>query len=619
VIRAPLYPGLQVWAAALFAAFLLLVPRLLAEPGGASGPLTASADAVIALHLPNPAQLIDRIIDPRIQGYLMTLPQYRSAIAGKTFHDLSGLVKVIAAQLDTTWEKSLKDLTGGGIVVLVEAPQGKEPHFLLIVTPTDDLLPDRALRAFLKLARQDAKDKGKPDPIKTSEHHGVALYSPADHPQAGLAILKGKLFASNSRKALCTFLDRSLDGRAQTAGQAAPGADKGKSAAGMPTESGVWERLSKRQTADTMAWGFARLDALRKLDPKRFASPEKPDAGQVLFFGSWLEAIKQASLVSATLDWSDKELSATLELPQPARGLPPKVKGYVPGAGEGAGPLLTPPRTIASLSLWRDWATIWESRTDLLPPEVVQNLAQLDTFAGQFFGGREFGTDVLGALDTHWRLIIAGQDFRSLKPAPDLKLPAFAIVAELNAPEGDFSQRLKIAYQTLVAITNVDAVQKKAVPLELGSEEVEGITLATSRYVLPHAATAASVTPQQRYNFSPSAAHVGKYFILSSSAGLARDLIKELKAPGKTHSGTTQAQQTVAVEADGPELARLLELNRERMEMQTMLGSGATREKAQEQVNALLTVLHYLVHGRLAIQDDSGATRLSVKIRLGDG
>ena len=122
------------------------------------------------------------------------------------------------------------------------------------------------------------------------------------------------------------------------------------------------------------------------------------------------------------------EIAATVELPAPPGGYPASVKGYVPAVGQGSAPQLRPPGTIASLSLWRDWATIWESRTELFTPEVVQGLAQLDTFAGQFFGGREFGSDVLGAFDPHWRLVIAHQDYEALKPAPDIRLPAFALV-----------------------------------------------------------------------------------------------------------------------------------------------------------------------------------------------
>ena len=69
------------------------------------------------------------------------------------------------------------------------------------------------------------------------------------------------------------------------------------------------------------------------------------------------------------------------------------------------------------------------------------------------------------------------------------------------------------------------------------------------------------------------------------------------------------------LEADGPELARLLEINRTRLAMQLMLGRGETKEKAESQVELGLALLRYLGHGRLVIRDDPGATRIQLKIR----
>src|SRR5262249_59597288 len=94
--------------------------------------------------------------------------------------------------------------------------------------------------------------------------------------------------------------------------------------------------------------------------------------------------------------------------------------------GAGAPGLAKPPGTVASLGLWRDLAAVWEARADLLPPEAVQNLAKLDTFAGQFFGGRDFGTGVLGALGTDWRLVVALQDDPAARPGPPLEPPPLA-------------------------------------------------------------------------------------------------------------------------------------------------------------------------------------------------
>ena len=301
----------------------------------------------------------------------------------------------------------------------------------------------------------------------------------------------------------------------------------------------------------------------------------------------------------------------------PKAGRPSTLKGYVPGPGKGTAPLIQPPGTIASLSLWRDWATIWEARADLFSPEVVQGFAQLDTIAGQFFGAQEFGPDVLGSFGPHWRLVVARQDDASLKLRPDVKLPAIAVIADLNDADGGFPQRLKAAYQTFVSLSNIDAAQKKAQPLELGSEEVLGVTLATSRYMAPRGMSASDKAVDTRYNFSPASAQVGHYFILSSSVGLARDLIKQLKPIAAAPNSPTQGEETLAVEADGVELAQLLELNRARLVTRNMLNQGETKQGAERQVELVLTLLRYLGHGRLTVHDDPAATHVEARFQLG--
>lgn len=568
-----------------------------------------AADAVVCVEIPHPDRLIDRLTDPLILNYAATLPQYRSAIQSKNFRELSSVVKLIAAQLDTTWDQALKDLTAGGIVLAVEAEKAPEPRIFLVISPKDGPLLDRANQAVLKLTRADATNKGKPDPIKTNEYKGATIYETGDGNGPGYAIVRGRLVVSNSAKNLRAMIDRAL----------AAGAAKSSPAAAKFADGAEWKGLTERGGDADSIRALARLDQLRKLDPARFAPKDKPDTGVTLLFRSWYELLKAAPWMAASVRWSDKELSGELELPLSPKGHLAIVKGYVPDEKEGAGTLIRPPGTIASLSLWRDWATIWESRADLFSAEVAQNLAQLDTATGQFFGGREFGTDFLGSLGPHWRLIVSQQDFQTMKPKPDVKLPGFAIVAEIAEPESDFGQKLKTAYQTIVGLSNIDATQQKAAPLELGSEEVEGVTLATARYVIPPDAAADQLTPQRRYNFSPSAAQVGKYFILSSSRELGRALIKELKGKSSAAGQTASPRSTFAVEADGAELARILEQNRDRLAMQTMLESGQTKEKAQAQVNTLLAFVRYLGRGRLSIEDGKTASRLELKFRLAGG
>ncbi|HZW31045.1 MAG TPA: hypothetical protein VFF52_10080 [Isosphaeraceae bacterium] len=605
--------GPSVWLAAVATAVLAVwapSPRAESDAIPPDPARWIASDAVLSLEVPRPEVLIDRLSEPRIQDYLRVLPAYRKFLEGPAFSQIRAVAGLIAGRLDTTWDRGLRNLTGGGILAAVEAEAGKEPRIFLVITPRDAGQLERASRVILEMVRGDAARKKKPEPVKTVAHRGVTVYAAAGPKGGAYAVVAGRLVLSNSADNLKRLLDRAVAARTKA------GAGSSTAVGSTLADQPEWKRQRDRLGRDAMIWGLVRLDRLRQVDPQRFTIKEKGDTGVVLLFGSWYEALRKAPWVAANLRWTDSELAARVELPAPPGGYPGPVKGYIPGAGQGTAPPLNPPGTIASLSLWRDWATIWESRAELFAPEVVQGLAQFDTFAGQFFGAREFGPDVLGAFDPHWRLIIAEQDYQALKPAPDVKLPAFALVAELESADGDFAQRLKVAFQSFMGLVNIGSAQQKAPLLELGSEEVEGVTIATTRYMIPRSSSAPSVTPHLRYNFSPSAAQFGKCFILSSSTHLARALVKELKSAGGDRKIEGGASATLSVDADGPELARLLERNRPRLVMQTMLKQGETKSKAEERVDLGLALLRYLGHGRLLIRDGAEATRLELSLQL---
>ena len=328
----------------------------------------------------------------------------------------------------------------------------------MLITPKNKELLERANQVLLKLARQDAKDKGRPEPVKTSDHRGVVVHLLGDAKGVAYGLVAGKLAISNSVNNLKRLIDRMVPMAAKSGEPAV----SGKGSFASLAKRAEWITLKEKQDANSLAWGFADMDRLRQLDPKRYGSSNKPDTGVIVLFGSWFQAIQKAPWLTASIRWSHTELEAAIDLPMPKDGRVPAYKGYVPASGKGAAPLIQPPGTIASLSLWRDMETFWESRADLFPPETVQGFAQLDTLAGQFFGGREFGTDVLGQFDPHWRLVVAQQDYAALKPQPDVKYPAVAIVAELDSADSDFGERFKVAFQAIIGISNVDGNQKKA-------------------------------------------------------------------------------------------------------------------------------------------------------------
>ncbi len=615
--RRGVWPGVHLTCVGLIVSAFLGLSAASARgegnPGKSGGAAEAGRDPIVLVEFPKPELLIDRLTDPSTQNYLGAFPQYRRFLEGDQFKQIQAVANLFATQLGTTWEQGLRDLTGGGIIAALDANPGRDPRISLLITPKNTDLLKRIHQMFQKMARQDAVAKGQPDPVRTTSYHGLDVYTLGGEKGPAYAIIMGKLLVSNSSENIERLIDE--HDRTRAAGQPGDG-PRIKPALTRVADQPEWKALRERQGPDVVAWGHVDLDGLKKLDPAKFTIPEKGDTGLVLLFGSWFDMLRKAPSIRASIRWSASELGATLELPVSKEGRPEMVKGYIPADGHGTAPLLRPPGTIASLSLWRDWATLWESRAELFTPEAVQGFAQLDTVAGQFVGGREFGPDVLGGFNSHWRVVVADQDFRNMKPEPDPKIPAFALVAELNGSDEEFASRLKIAFQSIVAISNVEAAQKKASVLELGSENVEGITIATTRFLVPRTSTPANEQSLQRYNYSPAAGQVGKFFIISSSTGLARALVKELKAAGGGKGALPEEKSTVLIEAEGPQLAHLLEHNRNRMVMQAMLKQGVTKDKAEQQVDLNLSALKYIRHGRLVVRDEPDATRFQLKLDL---
>jgi hypothetical protein len=289
---------------------------------------------------------------------------------------------------------------------------------------------------------------------------------------------------------------------------------------------------------------------------------------------------------------------------------------FLPPEGAGAPRPLKVDGLLASINLWRDQEALWQVREELLPPEALQNLAQLDSFAGTFFGGREFGDSVLEPLGNHWQLVVADQDHEAMDPLPELKLPAFALVVGLDPDRPEFAQRLRVAFQSFLGLVNLGAAETGAPPLMLGSESYRDQTISLATFMPPPPAEDDQEAPAEvhyRHNFSPSIAELEGRFILSSSVGLTRSLIDAIQAEPDVET----IDATLFMTADGPALANLVRLNRERLILQNMLEQGNDRAAAERDVTVLATLLQYLGQGTMRLVDTPDHSSLSLEFQLG--
>jgi hypothetical protein len=567
-----------------------------AAPGSEARRLSAE-DAVLYVEVARPEILFDRVTGDRVGRLLKAVPGLEAGLRDNgQVRELTQVVKFLATVLDTTPEAGLRAIVGGGAVLAVEG-KAKVERVYLIVTPKDLAFAEKAHAKLVELARQDAEGKGKPDPVKEADYKGVHGFS-VDANEAH-AIVDGQLVVANGGDALKAWIDRVQDAGAV-----------GKPLADDP----AWLARRQAQDPEAAAWALARVDRLRAIDPKFYAM-EKVDAGALFVFGPWIEAARKADWATASLTWTDARLAANLAVGAPAGSIPASLKGFrPPGPGRGAKAPLAPPGTIASASLWRDLAAVWEARGEIFPPESQQGFAQLDTFAGQFFGGRDFGSGVLGALGQDWRLVVVKQDPAGLNPRPDVLLPGFALVVDLNGEDPDFAQRLLAAYQSFVGLANLGAAQSKAPPLMQGSEAFDGVTISTARFLPPKVAAPGDEPVHIRHNLSPAVAQVGNQFVFSSTVELARAMVKTLKEGGDAAAARTD--QTLRVEASGRALAALVDQNRERLVEQNILEKGHDRARAESEVDLLRTLATYLGRGTLSATDTADGVGFTLNFAL---
>jgi len=566
---------------------LAAVPALAGEPRGAEW---VASDAAVYVEFARPADLIARLTGETVRSLAGSSPTY---LESDGYRDGRKAIGALALALGTTWDRGLLDLAGGGIVLAVEP--STPPRLVMIATPGDPAFPPRARESLRNLARLNALLKKQPDPVSEFEHRGIKVDRVG--PGAAYAIVDGLLVFTESEKTMRAIIDRSL---------AAPGSAKSLA------DDAEWQARRRGQLAgDAAAWALVRLDRVRQIDPKALAIPAEVNPLVTILFADWVEALKKATWVAANLTWTEDHLGASLTLPTPPGGYSEVFGRFLPPKGKGAASPTMPKGMILSVSLWRELASIWEVRSDLFSPQVVQGFAQLDTFAGTYFGGRDFGTGVLGALGADWRLVIARQDAATLDPAPDDKLPAFALVADLKPDDDEFAVRLKAAFQSFVGLANLGAAQTKAPPLMLGSEDFEGVSISTSRFLKPRKASREPGPVNSRHNFSPTAVQVGDRFVLSSGLGLARDLIAPLKQAGPSSDATLLA------EADGAELAALLAENRAKLVMRNMIEKGNDRARAEAEVDFLARLVRTLNRGTFSARDDADGVRLQLDFQTG--
>jgi hypothetical protein len=273
--------------------------------------------------------------------------------------------------------------------------------------------------------------------------------------------------------------------------------------------------------------------------------------------------------------------------------------------------MLSVPRQIAGMSLYRDLFTFYAAK-DQLFPERTSGIIFFENMMGIFFTGRDLNGEVFAELLPEVRFVIAAQKYDPAVGTPEVKLPAFALIVPSKHPE-EFAKVAEEAWQKgigLISVTRGQRAEPGFIIDRVTHNDVK-FTVATNA---SGKADDKSKLPS-RFNFNGSMARVGDSFILSSTQQLACDLIDALKKTPTTAVKPLDGTHTL-VTADGVQLASILAENRETMIERNMVEKGNTRPKAEGEIDMLTAVARLVRRTELTAGTAAGTTKFSLGVDL---
>ena len=572
---------------------LLILPVLLgAATAGppAEWPQTAavSPEAYLVLEIPRPRAVLDRLFDPRVVEAITSHAEYQRRRNEPDFQQAMNLAGYFAQRFKTDLPGMLGKLTGGGATLAV----GPGERALLIVEAEDAAILKEVHDFFLLIARGEAGQQGQPERVKSADYRGVTGWSFA--PNQAHAIVGNRLLVANVPEALTAAIDRIVDADASS----------------MATEP-RYRQARKAFAQPPAATVFARADVLKAMPQLEAALDQRSNPLLTLLLAPLVQPFEQADWLAVGLDAADTTLTVNIVSDgRSADAASPSGFARPAQPGGGALPPVNVPRQIAGVSFHRDLHKFYAAKDDLFP-QRTSGLIFFENMMGIFFTGRDLTDEVLAELTPDVRLVVAQQEFAPEVGTPDPLLPGFALVLRMRRPER-FAPVAEEAWQKALGLINFTRGQQAEPGLILDRPVHAGVKYTMAAFAPP--AEADRAPADVRFNFQPAVAMPGDWLILSSTDGLAKDLIDALLHEAKAGPAPVAGTHSIA-ELDGKALAALLRANRESLILNNMVEKGHGRQEAEGEIATLLAIAESIAQVKITA-GDTEPHQLTLELKL---
>ena len=545
------------------------------------------AGALVAVEVSGAGDVLDLALRDDMIAAVAAVPAMQQQKQSGGLAQFRQVVGFLEAHLGTDWKTATRTLLGGGVTLAAYPDQS----VLLVVDSKDAALLEKFREFATMAAKGEAAKHGNQDAVNSGEYRGVTGWTFSK--KEAHAVIGTRLIVANNVDRLKSVVDLREDGGATLAEQAEYKA--AKAAAGPAADAFLMVNMAALKQVPNVQKG---LD--------NFGNP----IGSLLLAGV-ADSMRAANVLTLALDVDGH----TLSLAAVSDGKVDAEKSSVAFArtGEGGGvlPNLKVPGFLAGFSFYRDMHSFYSAKDDLFP-ERTGGLIFFENMMGIFFTGRDLTDEVLAETGPEIRVLVAQQNYDEKIGTPKTQIPAFAAILRMKDPE-KFSIVMEEAWQKAVGLVNFTRGQNAEPGLIIDRPTHADTPFTVARFAPPKVEERSDA--DIRFNFNPALAMPDSYLILSSTEGLARDLIDALKKEtSETLAGIQQVHSLA--EVDGANLASILQANREPLVRNNMIEEGNSRDQAETAIDTLLAIVSHLGQTKFEIRNDSGAAQARFVIEL---
>ena len=529
------------------------------------------------------AKSLESVLENPLSKRLQNSKAFKNLWRAPDVMKLRGAITLFEFAVGDKVDSLAKSLTANGFHFAVD--KKTEGAVLLSCTESQEWI-EEYLQKLVKLARTDAKSKNQPDPIREAEYRGIRGY---EFQKITVGNIGRLLIVTNKGELGKSIIDRHRD-------------STDDHLHGNPLFERAWTTNNKLEMSDSkerVVKAFVDLDTLRKAGvAKDLLNGKTKDFAGELILGGVLTSFQKTSFAIGELLLAENKLSMNICVPHEKEWNLPLRSFFVGSEGNScACSLVDNSGLMASLSAYRNISELWLRAGDLFDEKVNDQLALADNTLTTLFSGKDFGTDILGAIGPQLQLLATEQKFESSN-APAIQLPSFGLVAKLKDPM--MKKELKRTFQSFIGFLNVAGAMAGNPQLDLDYESIDGKQIYTATYIRDGDKQYENGLPIQ-FNFSPTLAFDGDLVFISSTNAL----VKQVSTTSTNQfEAEAMANDNTVLRVDITSVKTALEANRGQLVSQNMLEKGHSKQEAEKEMDTLFSLLSLLKTGSAAIRFD---------------